>query len=527
MTELERNYNMLLRIYKDNSFTGTYTLWQEKPEDNIIIADDDLSIDYTPDEFQKTDEEIPKNLIKGYLENTLECHNDYLKEIILKGDAVKENSFSNCGKLEEIAMPDTVTTVQKDAFKNCINLKKVRFSQTLDTIAAEAFADTALEKVKIPKSVKVIDRMAFCNHENKGNIGSRVVLPEDLQTLGYKAFWGNPRLAIAKLSEELDCFPAFNDDTFFEYYQTEFDTLTYITQYENVTHVDDYGRPDFQELREYIENLPPELAANLTVIKAAAALDINTIKYLPEDVQYNKELMYKVVRQVPQAVLAMPEKTGHDRTVLMGAFTSPYADGQELLGSIEGDIYGTDIPINDDMKLIKAAIIGDAENIKYANMDDKIPEQVEAIMKLVLSEMPEYWNNVPEEYRKNELLRKTALDAVMKATMFDPDVKHNDDVDYEELENAIRDLRDYRDSRELVRMDDGTIVTIHGSCCGDEVVLDSDNNHMNYNNQAHLSESDTGNDGNNDTDNDDNTLDEDDTDSSNNASEELGLDDDF
>lgn len=77
-----------------------------------------------------------------------------------------------CGSgVEEITLPDTVTTLEEDAwgnsggaFENCKNLKKIIFSDSLTYIGRSSFENcTALEEVILPDSVTTIGCAAFQN----------------------------------------------------------------------------------------------------------------------------------------------------------------------------------------------------------------------------------------------------------------------------------------------------------------------------------------------------------------------------
>lgn len=100
-------------------------------------------------------------------------------------DFIGKEAFINCDKLEEISIPDTVTTISKKAFYNCTGLKRVELSKTLTRIGEYAFSMcSSIEELFIPKSVKAIDYKAFSNCTSL----KKVIIEAPLYYLGNEAF---------------------------------------------------------------------------------------------------------------------------------------------------------------------------------------------------------------------------------------------------------------------------------------------------------------------------------------------------
>ena len=69
--------------------------------------------------------------------------------------------FGNTG-LENVKMPDTVTSIGERSFADCTNLQEVKISDTVTSIGVESFTDCAnLEKVNLSKNLKSIGNRAF------------------------------------------------------------------------------------------------------------------------------------------------------------------------------------------------------------------------------------------------------------------------------------------------------------------------------------------------------------------------------
>ena len=70
--------------------------------------------------------------------------------------------FSNCPKLSEVIIPEGVTSIGERAFEGAASLSEIALPSTLVTIGEYAFADcTSLTSIEIPASVATIGRYAF------------------------------------------------------------------------------------------------------------------------------------------------------------------------------------------------------------------------------------------------------------------------------------------------------------------------------------------------------------------------------
>lgn len=100
-------------------------------------------------------------------------------------------AFKGSG-IEEIYLPDSITTIRDGAFTYCSNLKKIRFSNNLVLIENFAFAYcTGLEEIELPDSLTEIPSgcFEFCSNLKK------VKLPRYLETIGSSAFGMNEKLS--------------------------------------------------------------------------------------------------------------------------------------------------------------------------------------------------------------------------------------------------------------------------------------------------------------------------------------------
>lgn len=103
--------------------------------------------------------------------------------------------------LEEVTIPNGVTTISNNTFRNCSNLKKIVIPESVTSIGDYAFAScTALESIEIPASVKTIGAHAFDGCSNL----SSITLNEGLQTIGEDAFLGCKKLTSVEIPDHVE-----------------------------------------------------------------------------------------------------------------------------------------------------------------------------------------------------------------------------------------------------------------------------------------------------------------------------------
>ena len=96
------------------------------------------------------------------------------------------SAFYNQDKMEEVILPNTVTTIERSAFAYCYSLTKVNIPDGVTSIGASAFRDCRnLTDVNIPDGVTVIEEkvFAYCNSLTD------VSIPDDVTSIGGSAFY--------------------------------------------------------------------------------------------------------------------------------------------------------------------------------------------------------------------------------------------------------------------------------------------------------------------------------------------------
>ena len=153
--------------------------------------------------------EIPKSLekagddyIASYLPGAFSgCKN--LKHISFEEGTteIAYKLFSNCTGLEEIIIPDTVTTIKGNAFYECSNLAKVKLSENLTVIEASAFGEcTSLQNIELPDGLSEIKERAFYQCSNL----KEIKIPDSVTKIEGNAFYECKKMQNVTLSKNLE-----------------------------------------------------------------------------------------------------------------------------------------------------------------------------------------------------------------------------------------------------------------------------------------------------------------------------------
>lgn len=68
--------------------------------------------------------------------------------------------------LESVRIPSTLRVVERDTFEHCRSLQSVTLSEGVENIKSGAFYETGLQEVHTPSSLRRIGSNAFGNCEN-------------------------------------------------------------------------------------------------------------------------------------------------------------------------------------------------------------------------------------------------------------------------------------------------------------------------------------------------------------------------
>ena len=98
---------------------------------------------------------------------------------------IPRNSFYRCKSLTGVTIPDNITSIKSYAFAYCSDLKSVTLGANVETIGEYAFSGCSyLTGVTIPDSVTTIGRRAFAYCKSL----TSVTIPDNVTTIGNYAF---------------------------------------------------------------------------------------------------------------------------------------------------------------------------------------------------------------------------------------------------------------------------------------------------------------------------------------------------
>lgn len=218
-----------------------------------------------------------------------------LKNLTLGKDlkVVDKYMFSYCTGLEDLYIPDNITSINMWGFRGCTSLKSVRFSEALSQISDYGFMDcTSLDNVALPASMTSIADNSFsgCTSLRKLDLGTslRIIgpsafqnctalegieMPETLEGLGVESFAGCTSLPYVEVKGEISSVgkQSFQGCT----------GLTWISLSENVSSLGENsfdGCTNIKYVKSYatspiptgLVNFPEEVVANGTLFVPAS-----------------------------------------------------------------------------------------------------------------------------------------------------------------------------------------------------------------------------------------------------------------
>ena len=186
-----------------------------------------------------------------------------LKKVTLKNGvrSIGEDAFRDCSSLEGVIFENTVLEKISDgAFWGCSALSSIALPDSVTEIERNAFFETGLRNIQLPEKLTLIGGGAFCNCKNL----KQVQLPPQLKELGEGAFFNCENLAQIQLPSQLNKLgtDAFRDCTSLDKIdipagltQIEPDTfcntgLTSVTLHEGLTKIEDWAFHDCLKLKK-------------------------------------------------------------------------------------------------------------------------------------------------------------------------------------------------------------------------------------------------------------------------------------
>ena len=186
-----------------------------------------------------------------------------LKKVTLKNGvrSIGEDAFRDCSSLESVIFENTVLEKSSDgAFWGCSALSSIALPDSVTEIERNAFFETGLRNIQLPEKLTLIGGGAFCNCKNL----KQVQLPPQLKELGEGAFFNCENLTQIQLPAQLNKLgtDAFRNCTSLDKIdipagltQIEPDTfcntgLTSVTLHEGLTKIEDGAFHDCLKLKK-------------------------------------------------------------------------------------------------------------------------------------------------------------------------------------------------------------------------------------------------------------------------------------
>lgn len=121
------------------------------------------------------------------------CGNAFLQELTLPEGltSIGQFAFRSCPALRRVHIPDSVTHLGSGAFSECTDLEDVRLSPALDTLHMTVFLNcTSLKRIALPTQLRLIGPLAFggCTALEE------LLLNSGLRSVIRSALWNCPRL---------------------------------------------------------------------------------------------------------------------------------------------------------------------------------------------------------------------------------------------------------------------------------------------------------------------------------------------
>lgn len=140
-----------------------------------------------------------------------EITEDDLKDVT----AIRNDAFSSCGKLTELVIPDTVTSLGSNFVSNCSNLTKIKLPSGIKTIYSIGVNLNKLNQIIIPEGPEEIG--AYCL---RNTAITDLYIPDSVKSIGSNAFGDNSQLKNASLPGGLTSLgKGIFDDSSNKYYR--------------------------------------------------------------------------------------------------------------------------------------------------------------------------------------------------------------------------------------------------------------------------------------------------------------------
>ena len=150
-------------------------------DDWLLATNDDLPEEYTV-------KQGTYGIAYGALSRLDVIYGGHVKKVTVPdGVQALVGSFEGCASLEEVVLPDSLSSIGYGAFVGCESLESITIPDGVTIIGKAAFSYCiSLESITIPDSVTSIGEGAFYMYESLTSI----VIPDSVTSIGEGAFAG-------------------------------------------------------------------------------------------------------------------------------------------------------------------------------------------------------------------------------------------------------------------------------------------------------------------------------------------------
>lgn len=127
---------------------------------------------------------------------------------------IKYNAFQRCYALEEITIPDAVTVIEKQVFSQCTSLRRVNLGTQLESIGYHAFNEClALETIVCPdETPATLGEEPFPVSDGWGSYTAnyKIYVPDDkvdTYRAAWPAYWDTSSLVPTKVIYPMSSMP--------------------------------------------------------------------------------------------------------------------------------------------------------------------------------------------------------------------------------------------------------------------------------------------------------------------------------
>lgn len=121
--------------------------------------------------------------------------------------SIKSDTFCRCSNLERVSLPSTLKIIESGAFENCENLQQIDLPEGLEKIGRSAISNTAITKLIVPSTIKSLGHRCFLGN---GNLVSVDIRAENIEEIGNELFANCENLeqikGIKKVASSKDAF---------------------------------------------------------------------------------------------------------------------------------------------------------------------------------------------------------------------------------------------------------------------------------------------------------------------------------